>query len=118
MSAYSDIPEINTLYIKLEECNQALAMVTDQTGTLISFSVGLKQAPTVPGPPLITLPMPAPITIVLENPAIASTMTLIHDQLVTFQADLISQLTALGVTAAPARSQESENESNRRNDAS
>lgn len=102
MSAYSDIPEINTLYMKLEECNRALAMVTDQTGTLKSFSVGLIAAEIVPGPPEITLPMPAPITIVLENTATPSTMTLIHDQLVTFQSDLVAQLTALGITSPPA----------------
>lgn len=106
MTAYSDIPEVNTLYNKLQECNQALAMVNDQTGTLKSFSVGLINAPVSPGPPSITLPMPAPITIVLDAPATQSTMTLVHDQLVLRQTDLTDQLTALGVTSTPAKSEE------------
>jgi hypothetical protein len=103
MTVYSDIPEVNDLYVKLEQCDQALQMVNDQTGTLKQFSVGLLQAPTAPGPPVITLPMPAPITIVLPNPASASTMTIIHDQLVTYHDDLVTQLTNLGVTATPTR---------------
>lgn len=86
MSAYIDVPEITQLHAKLQQCNMALAMIDDGTGTLTKYTIG---STTIA------------VEIVLALPGAMGTMAQIRQELINHQATLVAQLEALGVTDTP-----------------
>jgi hypothetical protein len=99
MTAYSDIPEVNTLYAECEKVDTAIKMIDDGTGTMTHFTIG----PKPPPPNMTPTAFVSPVQIMLPNPAQQTTVDEIRVQLVTYQNDLVAQLTALGVTAPPVK---------------
>jgi hypothetical protein len=93
MTAYSDVPEISSLYKQREVITNAITML-DTGGALTSISIS-------PGPDSGGMGMMS-AQVALQPPTPPDTVAAIRSVLVDMQADIDSQLADLGVTDQPA----------------
>jgi hypothetical protein len=99
MTAYSDVPQVNTLYAEQERVRSAIAMLEDG-GTMPNFSVG--PAPNfsvgpAPPPPNTPVPMMAVIitlTEIIDDPLRQALIATLRKQ----EEAIAAELKKLGVT--------------------
>ena len=100
MTQYSDVPQVNDLYIEQEQVQAAITLI-DSGGTLTAFTLSPPPLPPFdpdnpPPPPLMT------VRIVYGGTVQQSTMDAVRAQLVTRSGEINDELASLGVTSSPA----------------
>jgi len=98
MTEFTDVPAANDLYNERKLVDSAIALL-DDGGNMTFFTI--EQAP----PPEGTLPTTTspPVRVTMPPPTPPDTVTNIRAWLVQRQADIDSQLAALGVVNPPVR---------------
>lgn len=99
MTEYSDIPQVNALYLESQDIEKAVGYL-DNSGGMTFFTVS-------PGPPPDPvegeLPVPAgvPVRINVAGPNSPSLITELRASLVAREQAIASELATYGVTYAP-----------------
>jgi hypothetical protein len=98
MTAFTDVPAVNDLYNQRQLVDAAITML-DNGGNMTFFTI--EQPPSPGGTPPATTMAPARVT--MPPPTPPDTVTNIRAWLVQRQADIDSQLAALGVVNPPTK---------------
>src|SRR5215468_3428168 len=94
MTEYTDVPQVSELYLEQQHVRAAIQLI-DAGGTLTYLTI------SPPPPPEGEAATVMPIGLQVTGPVQQSTMDAIRAQLVTRDAAITAELTALGVINAP-----------------
>jgi len=104
MAEYTDLPYIESLYAEQARIQQALTLLEDYDGTVISYTVAPGPPPIAKeGEPLPVVPPTMPpmsVMITTVDPG-QSLMAGIHTNLIQRYNDINKELRDLGVTGGP-----------------
>src|SRR3954470_123251 len=94
MTDYSDLPQVNTLYLESQNVANAISLI-DNGGRLSNFTISPapNQEPT--GMMMMS------VSITTTNPTSPSLLSEIRKALVDREAEIAQQMEELGVTARP-----------------
>jgi len=100
MTAYTDLPQVNSLYTEQQQIETAIGYLQNG-GTVTNMTM----APAPPPSDATTVPPPEfPVRIELTEPPSQAFNNQVISALQQRSADITSQLGSLGVTPPPARS--------------
>jgi hypothetical protein len=99
---YSDIPQVNQLYIEQQQVETAISLI-DNGGTLTAFTISPPPPPPPYDPmnPVPPSPMMMDVRITNIGTVAPETLTALRAQLVERDNEITAELTSLGVTTTP-----------------
>lgn len=94
MTEYTDVPEVNTLYVESENCSKAIEYL-DGGGSMSTFTI------VPPRPAEGEFVLDTPVSIYMAQQISSEFAASVRTALVAKQNDIADQLAALGVKGAP-----------------